>query len=118
MLISFTGTKTGKAYQQPLSYVQEGDILLTPGGGKWKLNLREDRPIQIRLRGKDVFVRPEFVRDPEEVERLLGVMSAANPMVGSFVAIPKEPDGRLDRGRLELALRHGFSIVRWHPVQG
>ena len=30
MLVSFTGRKTGKAYQQPLSYVQQGDTLLTP----------------------------------------------------------------------------------------
>src|SRR5262249_35272909 len=60
MLISFTGRKTGKEYQQPVSYVQQGDTLLTPGGGKWKLNLREDQPVRIRLRGQDVFARPEF----------------------------------------------------------
>jgi hypothetical protein len=36
MLISFTGLATGKAYQQPVSYVPDGDTLLTPGGGKWK----------------------------------------------------------------------------------
>jgi hypothetical protein len=29
MLVSFTGRKTGKAYQQPVSYVQQGDTLLT-----------------------------------------------------------------------------------------
>jgi hypothetical protein len=34
MLISFTGRKTGKAYRQPVSYVQQGKTLLTPGGGK------------------------------------------------------------------------------------
>jgi len=30
MLVSFTGRKTGKAYQQPVSYVQQGDTLLSP----------------------------------------------------------------------------------------
>lgn len=33
MLASFTGRKTGRHYRQPLSYVRDGDILLTPGGG-------------------------------------------------------------------------------------
>ena len=114
MLVSFTGRKTGKAYQQPLSYVQQGDTLLTPGGGKWKLNLREDQPVRIRLLGHDVFARPEFVKDPDEIERLIGVMTAANPMVGAFVGIPKQPDGRLDHSRLETAVKYGFMIVRWH----
>lgn len=114
MLISFTGRKTGKAYRQPVSYVQQGDTLLTPGGGKWKLNLREDQPIWIRLRGHDVLARPELVKDPDEIERLIGIMSAANPSVSAFVGIPKGPDGRLDRTRLETAVKHGFRIVRWH----
>ena len=114
MLVPLTGRKAGKAYQQPMSYVQQGNTLLTPGGGKWKLNLREDQSVRIRLRGQDVFARPEFVKDPDEVERLIGVMAAANPTVGAFVGIPKGPDGRLDRGRLETALKYGFMIVRWH----
>ena len=31
MLLSFTGRQTGRAYLQPVSYVPEGDTLLTPG---------------------------------------------------------------------------------------
>ena len=114
MLISFTGRKTGRAYRQPVSYVQQGDTLLTPGGGKWKWKLQDGRPVQIRLRGRDVAVRPELVQDPDEIERLLPVMIATNPGVSAFVGIPKGPDGRLDRGRLETAVRYGFRIVRWH----
>jgi hypothetical protein len=118
MLISYTGRKTGKTYRQPLSYVQQGNTLLTPGGGKWKLNLRESEPVRIRLRGRDVLARPELIKDPDEIEPLLSVMSAANPSVNAFVGIPKGPDGRLDRGRLETAVRHGFRIVRWHLGEG
>ena len=114
MLVSYTGRKTGKAYQQPVSYVQQGDTLLTPGGGKWKLNLREDQPVRIRLRGQDVLARPELVKDPDEIERLITVMAAANPTVSAFIGIPKGPDGRLDRARLETAVSYGFRIVRWH----
>jgi deazaflavin-dependent oxidoreductase (nitroreductase family) len=114
MLVSFTGRKTGKTYRQPVSYVRQGTTLLTPGGGKWKLNLRDGQPVRIRLRGQDVLARPELVRDLDEIERLLAVMTAANPRVGMFVGIPKGPDGRLDRTRLQTAVRYGFRIVRWH----
>jgi hypothetical protein len=55
------------------------------------------------------------VRDPAEVERLLAVMSATNPMVGRFVPIPKRADGHYDPDRVNLAIQHGFCIVRWRP---
>ena len=51
MLISYTGRKSGKAYRQPVSYVRDGDVLLTPGGGRWTLNLADGWPARIRLRG-------------------------------------------------------------------
>lgn len=35
MLVDITGRKTGRHYRQPVSYVRHGDVLLTPGGGKW-----------------------------------------------------------------------------------
>jgi hypothetical protein len=114
MLVFLTGRKTGKSYRQPISYARQGTTLLTPGGGKWKLNLQAGRPERIRLRGRDVLARPELVSDPDEIERLLGVMTAANPRVSTFVGIPKGPDGRLDRGRLQTAVKYGFRIVRWH----
>jgi hypothetical protein len=116
MLAYLTGRKTGKTYRQPLSYVRNGDVLLTPGGGNWKLNLQPGRPERLKLRGRDVLARPEIVRDPDDVERMLAVMEAGNPMASRFVAIPKGPDGRLDRTRLEAALRYGFRIVRWHLI--
>ncbi len=118
MLIAFTGRKSGKAYQQPVSYVQHGDTLLTPGGGNWKWNLRDGQPVRIRLRGHDVLARPELVKDPDEIERLLAVMTIANPSISAFVGIRKGPEGRLDRDRLETAVSYGFRIVRWHLQDG
>lgn len=114
MLITYTGRKSGRTYRQPLSYVEHEGTLLTPGGGTWKRNLSPGEPVRMRLRGRDVTARPEFIADPDQVEQLLAVMTAVNPRVGSFVGIPKDADGRLDRDRLTTALRYGFRIVRWH----
>jgi hypothetical protein len=114
MLVYLTGRKSGRHYRQPISYIRDGETLLTPGGGKWKLNLVEGEPTHIRLRGEDISLRAELVRDADEVERLLAIMSAKNPMVSRFVPIPKR-EGHYDRERLNLAIRHGFCIVRWTP---
>jgi deazaflavin-dependent oxidoreductase (nitroreductase family) len=117
MLISYTGRKTGKAYRQPVSYARDGEVLLTPGGGRWTLNLAGGRPVRIRLRGRDVAAQPELVTDAAEVERLLGVIAAKNPRAARFVPIPRRADGRLEPEALDAALRHGFCIVRWHLDQ-
>src|SRR5262249_33315097 len=112
MLVFLTGRKTGRAYRQPVSYVRDADTLLTPGGGKWKLNLRAGDPIRIRLAGRDVSARPQFVRDPDEVDRLLHYMMSRNPRLTSFVPFI-DRNGTIDPQQLEQAIRHGFCIVRW-----
>jgi deazaflavin-dependent oxidoreductase (nitroreductase family) len=114
MLISYTGRKSGKAYRQPVSYVRDGEVLLTPGGGRWTLNLADEPSIRIRLRGRDVTATPELVTDPAGVEVLLGVIAEKNPRAARFIPIPRDPGGRLDQDALGAALRHGFCIVRWH----
>jgi len=113
MLVSYTGRRTGRAYRQPVSYVRDGDTVLTPGGGKWKLSLRSGESVRLHLRGRDVVARPESVRDFDHVQRLLGVMLASNPRLGSFVPFV-EQDGTIEPGKLQMALDHGFCIVRWH----
>ncbi len=115
MLIYYTGRKTGRSYRQPLSYVRDGQTLLTPGGGRWTLNLTDGQSVRIRLKGRDLLARPELVADPAEIDRLLALMARANPRVDSFVRIPRGPEGHLDRAMLQAAIDHGFRIVRWHP---
>lgn len=114
MLISYTGRRTGKAYRQPVSYARDGDTLLTPGGGRWTLNLGDRKPVRIRLRGRDIDAVPELVTGPAGVERLLDVIARENPRAAKFVPIPRLPDGRLSPEALQAALDHGFCIVRWH----
>jgi F420H(2)-dependent quinone reductase len=114
MLAFIVGRKTGKTYHQPLSYVRDGTVLLTPGGGKWKLNLAEGKQVRLRIQGHDVVARPELVDNIDEVDRLLSMILQASPSAGSFVGIQRDPDGSLDRGGLQTALDYGFRIVRWH----
>jgi hypothetical protein len=114
MLISYTGVKSGKAYLQPVSYAPDGETLLTPGGGRWTLNLKGGRAVTLRLRGRTVPAHADLVSDPAEVERLLGVIAVGNPRAMRYIPIPRREDGRLDPDALSAAIKHGFSIVRWH----
>ena len=115
MLLFVTGRKSGRAYQVPLSYVRDGDALLTPGGGRWTHNLVDGRAERIRLGGRDIQARAEIVSDVDTVDDLLETIVRGNPMAGRFVAIPRGADGRLDRTRLSAAIAHGFRVIRWHP---
>jgi deazaflavin-dependent oxidoreductase (nitroreductase family) len=117
MLAYIVGRKTGRLYRQPLSYVRDGEVLLTPGGGKWKYNLRETTPVRLRIRGRDHEATPELVRDQDEVLRLLDVMAAKNPAASKFIGLPKGPDGKPEPTALAGAIKHGFCIVRWHLAE-
>ena len=112
MLITVTGRTTGRVYRQPVSYVRDADVLLTPGGGRWTRNLTPGRPVRIRLDGHPEPALPELVRNAGEVEHLLRRMLAGNPRVKAF--LPFLRNGELDRRALDTALRYGFCVVRWH----
>jgi deazaflavin-dependent oxidoreductase (nitroreductase family) len=118
MLLTITGRKSGRIYRQPVSYVRDGDTLLTPGGGKWTLNLREDQAVPIRLNGHDRHGRPELITDPSLITELLHTMAASNPRITRFVPVIAA-DRTIDPTRLNTAVQHGFCIVRWHepPAQ-
>jgi deazaflavin-dependent oxidoreductase (nitroreductase family) len=113
MLLTHIGRRSGRRYRQPVSYVPAGDVLLTPGGGRWTRNLRDGEPVSLRLRGRERTARPELVRDPDDVDRLLSLMRDRDPRLVSFVPF-LERDAPIDRTELETALGHGFCIVRWH----
>lgn len=116
MLVHYVGRKTGTHYRQPVSYVRNGDVLLTPGGGRWTLSLAGGDPVRVRLAGHDVHLRPELVTDAEEVQQLLDVMAQHNPAIKRFVPLPRGENGRIEPNALRSALAHGFCIVRWHDL--
>jgi hypothetical protein len=116
MLVTITGRRTGRRYRQPLSYVRDGDTLLTPGGGRWTLNLRPDQPNSIRLRGRDFHAYPDAVVDLDAVDELLQLIADANPSSQRFVRILRQPDGHHDAQALRAAIDNGFCIIRWRPT--
>ena len=113
MLLHLTGRKSGKRYAQPVSYVPDGNTLLTPGGGRWKLNLKASECVRLRLRGRDVLARPELIRNVDEIELLLRRMQSVNPRITSFVPVGGSR-GDIDHERVKTAIKYGFALIRWH----
>jgi deazaflavin-dependent oxidoreductase (nitroreductase family) len=116
MLVTHVGRRTGRTYVQPVSYVRDGDTLLTPGGGRWTRNLHDGEPVELRLEGRRVVGRPDLVGDADEAKRLLRRMLEKNRALTRFVPFVGR-DGTIDHATLANALRHGFRVVRWH-VEG
>ena len=114
MLVYLTGRRSGRSYRQPVSFVKDGDLLLTPGGGNWKLNLSPGRAERARLDGRDVSVRPDLIDDVDEVDEALMKMTAVSPRTATFIPVAQREDGHFDRDELLNAVAHGFRIVRWH----
>jgi hypothetical protein len=114
MLLYLTGRRSGRSYRQPVSYVRDGDSLLTPGGGNWKLNLEPGRAERIRLKGRDITARPDLIDDVGEIDNALMTMTTANPRTVRFIPIARRDDGHFERDGLINAVAHGFRIVRWH----
>src|SRR5262249_23150495 len=106
MLLHLTGRKSGKRYVQPVSYVPDGNTLLTPGGGRWRLNLRPSECVRLRLRGRDVLARPELIRDVDQIALLLRRMQSVNPRITSFVPFG-DSRGEIDHTRLQSAINYG-----------
>jgi deazaflavin-dependent oxidoreductase (nitroreductase family) len=117
MLVTHVGRRTGRTYVQPVSYVRDGDTLLTPGGGRWTRNLHDGEPVELRLEGRRVVGRPDVVGDADEAKRLLGRMLEKNPALTRFIPFIGR-DGTIDEATLANALRHGFRVVRWHVEGG
>jgi deazaflavin-dependent oxidoreductase (nitroreductase family) len=117
MLVDHTGRRTGRTYHQPVSYVRDGDTLLTPGGGRWTRNLRDGEPVELRVAGRRRIAHPELVRDLPEMERLLRLMLAANPRLARFIPFIGQR-GSIEPGALATAVDRGFRVVRWHLDEG
>jgi len=54
LLISFTGRKSGKIYTTPVSYSQYDDQVIIFTHAVWWKNLRNDAPVTLCIRGREL----------------------------------------------------------------
>lgn len=86
MSISFRGCTTERAYPQPVSYVHDGDTLLTPAGGKWKLNHRRSADPTV-VHGPQDLGATRVRRGCRRGRTAPPLMTTCNPRTTSFVPV-------------------------------
>ena len=113
LLLTFTGRKTGRAYTTPVSYfVADDGSLIIAGGAPWWKNLHDGEPVRVRLRGWERSARPDVVRDSDELAKLLQVILPRNPILGRFMGLKLDAEGRLNPSQLERARGRGLALIR------
>jgi len=70
MVLSFTGRKSGRRYEIPVSAHQIGGDLYALGGAAWRLNFRGGASAEVLHNGKTTTMRGELIEDPAAVADL------------------------------------------------
>lgn len=97
MLIIYTGRKSGQTYATPISYVyEEESVLLTTSfrHRAWWRNLRDNPPVTLRLRGRDVPATVELFTEDADVAHYLTVYIDRQPKMADYCYVALDGDGR------------------------
>lgn len=99
LLLTYVGAKTGTVRTLPLSYVEvAGRLYLCTRSSAWWRNLRNGRPVTLRLHGRRVTATPVVV-DLHSTEALdaLRAFLTANPKTGEMLYAVGTDAGRRPR---------------------
>jgi hypothetical protein len=103
MVLSFRGAKSGKAYSFPVGYAEDEDGLMTFTCFPWWKNVREERHVSLRLRGREVRGVAVVVRDPDRVLERFAYYLKRNPHDGKYFGVRVGRDGKTDPDELARA---------------
>jgi hypothetical protein len=103
MVLAYEGVRSGKAYSFPVGYAEDSEGLVTFTRFSWWKNFREERPVALRLRGREVRGTAVAVRDPEAVVERFACYLRRNPHEGRYFGVRVSRDGRADPGELARA---------------
>lgn len=90
MLLSYTGQRSGKVYTIPIGYfVWDTDEVMAFSSARWWVNVRDQRPVTLVVKGQRVEATPTVIHEREaviqtlgEFIRRLGVPTARKLMLG------------------------------------
>jgi hypothetical protein len=112
LLLRFSGRKSAKRYELPVSYVQDGKSILIASRAKWWKNLRGGAPVELRLRGQDVPAQASVADDKaERTADLRRVLRGAN-QTGRFMQVEVDASGEPNPQQLATAIEAGWIVVR------
>ena len=111
MIITFKGTKSGKEYSTPVSYVKEDDAVYCFTHGRWWRNLATGADVRVRVKGQDY--QGHAVAEAEDVPQIsaaLRKLLLANPIDGRFYGVTFESEGEPNAEELNKAAAEAVMI--------
>lgn len=96
LVITFTGRRTRRRYDVPVTYSRDGDGYMVATGGAWWRNLRDGREVEMLVRGRRVRARATVQRRPDRVERALRLLCRDHVTYARSVRLPRGADGEPD----------------------
>ena len=113
MMLTFEGARSGRTYSFPVGYAEDGEGLVTFTRFSWWKNFREQRPVSLRLRGREVRGVAVAIRDPEVVAERFAYYLGRNPHDGRYFGVRVGRDGRTDPDELARAVAR-LVLIRTH----
>jgi hypothetical protein len=88
MIITFTGRRSGKKFSTPVSYRQDGDIVLCATHSTWWRNIGDGAPVTLCIKGKDRRgIAVAIADDQTRKAELLHTLLQAIPSDAAFYGI-------------------------------
>ena len=103
MVLTYTGSKSGREISLPVGYIQLDDRLLNTSLRKrtWWRNLRGGAEVKLQLRGKTRTALAEAYDDRDEVRRGFLIYLKRMPRAARFFDVRMTPDGEPEDADLE-----------------
>lgn len=95
MILIFEGRKSGKRYEIPVGYSEEGGKLYTFSHSAWSKNFEGGAPVALRLRGRLIRATARIVEDPATIARSIErmVRDHGEQMAERMGLLGRNPDG-------------------------
>ena len=106
MVLTPEGVKSGRTYSFPVGYTEDGEGLVTFTHFSWWKNFRQQRPVSLRLRGREVRGVAVAVREPAVVGERFACYQGRNPHDGRYFWVRVGRNARTEPDELARAVAH------------
>lgn len=103
MVLTFEGVRSGRTYSFPVGYAEDSEGLMTFTQFSWWKNFREEKPVSLRLRGREMRGTAVAVRNPEVVAERFAYYLRRNSHDSKYFGLRVGRDGRADPEELARA---------------
>lgn len=109
-ILEFTGRRTGKTYETPVAYVQEGDTVLLSTDSRWWRNFSDDAVVTLRLRGRRRDGTAHLVRDAAQAEGIVRTLVTEIPSYARPAGL-KRVDGHVPPSEISRTVAEGRRAI-------